>query len=185
MFSKGRINQGKFKWFWALALILAFFVGLVPVKSWGASSGVPSGQKVVGTPKILQTCAVVPDKELGEMRGCFASYYFALDVGINMASPNPNIRVNFRANVASGSGTPNTTPNFTGNTASFNNGSVNFSATIGNTPMGNGVFNVVQVAGNNNVVISTTNIYINCGNIGVRPLQSFLSTPLSLAGIHH
>jgi len=181
MYNKDRI----YKWLLALPLILAFFAGLSPGKSWGASSGLSNDQKKVATPQILQTCAVVPDKELGEMRGCFASYYFALDVGINMSSPDPNVRVNFRANVASGSGTPNTTPNFTGNTASFNNGSVNFSATMGNGPMGNGIYNVVQVAGNNNVVISTTNIYINCANIGVRPPQSFLCTPRSLCGIHH
>jgi hypothetical protein len=77
--------------------------------------------------QALKTCAVVPDQELREMRGRFATYFFGLDVGLNLAGPSPAITVNYTANVPSGSGAPS----FTGNTASFNSGNVNFQAGIG------------------------------------------------------
>ncbi len=180
MYLKGRIKESKFKGLMALAIILAFLLGLMPVTSWGAFMGPKTGQEVT-TPQILQTCAVVSDQELGEMRGRFATYEFGMDVGINLAIPNPNVTVHYTANVPTGSGTPS----FTGNTASFNSGNVNFQAGIGNTPLGSGIFNVVQVAGNQNIVISTMNINIKTGSMPLTTSMTGLSTPANLAGIRH
>ncbi len=172
-------KYGKFRGVTALAIGLAFVFGLAPA-SWGASLGLPDGQEVT-TPKILAACDVVPDQQLREMRGRFATYYFGLDVGLDLSGPKPGMTVNYHASVPDGSATPK----FTGNTASFNNGNVNFQAGIGNTSLGSGIFNVVQVAGNNNLVVSTMNININAGSLPLVASLTGLSTPGSLAGIRH
>jgi hypothetical protein len=41
---------------------------------------------------------------------------------------------------------------------------VGFQAGIGNTSLGSGIFQVTQVAGNNNLVVSSMNVNINIAN---------------------
>jgi hypothetical protein len=106
----------------------------------------------------------MPSGELQEHRGCFASYFFGMDVGINVTgNAIPGISVRFNAMVPDGSSTiPFASP--AGNQVSFNDGQVAYNAGIGNTSLGSGVFQVTQVAGNNNLVVSNMNININIAN---------------------
>jgi hypothetical protein len=158
----------------ALGLLLASMTGCtgaLPSPSAGlvetlpiqqTPKGVPAPQ-LVETPAILQTCAAVPSGELQENRGCYASYFFGMDVGINVTgNSTPGISVSYNAVVPDGSVTPVASP--AGNQVSFNNGQVACSSGIGNTSLGSGVFQVVQVAGNNNMVVATMNVNINIAN---------------------
>jgi hypothetical protein len=88
-----------------------------------------------------------------------------MDIGINLTGTSaPGISVRFNGIVPDGSAVPVASPG--GNQVSFNDGKVAFSAGIGNTSLGSGIFQVVQVAGNNNLVISNMNININVANAG-------------------
>jgi len=160
--------------FVALGLVLASMTGCagaLPSQSAGlvetlpipqTYTGVPE-QQLVETPEILQTCAAMPSGELQEYRGCHGRYFFGMDVGINVTGHStPGISVRFHAMVPDGSGVPVASP--AGNQVSFNDGQVAFSAGIGNTSLGSGIFQVVQVAGNNNLVVSNMNININIAN---------------------
>ena len=162
------------KVFVALGLVLASLTGCagaLPSQSAGLIETLPiqqtdksaPDQQLVETPAILQTCAAMPCEELQEYRGCYASYFFGMDVGVNVTgNSTPGICVRFHAMVPDGSVAPVASPS--GNQVSFNNGQVAFNAGIGNTSLGSGVFQVVQVAGNNNMVISNMNININIAN---------------------
>jgi hypothetical protein len=124
--------------------------------------GVSEPQRVE-TPEILQTCAAMPSGDLQEHRGCFASYFFGMDVGVNVTGNSiPGISVRFLGLVDGTSGVPMASP--AGNQVSFNDGQVAYHAGIGNTSLGSGIFQVVQVAGNNCLVVSNMNININIAN---------------------
>ena len=158
----------------ALGLVLATMTGCagtLPSQSGGlvetrpipkTQKGTPDQQRIK-TPAILQTCAAMPNKQLQQYRGCYATYFFGMDVGINITGTSaPGISVRFNGIVPDGSVAPVASPG--GNQVSFNDGQVAFSAGIGNTSLGSGIFQVVQVAGNNNLVISNMNININVAN---------------------
>ena len=160
----------------ALGLVLASMAGCagtLPSQSGGmvetrpipqTQKGTPDQQRIK-TPAILQTCAAMPNKQLRQYRGCYATYFFGMDVGINITGTSaPGISIRSVAMVPDGSAVPVASPG--GNQVSFNNGQVAFSAGIGNTSLGSGIFQVVQVAGNNNLVISNMNININVANAG-------------------
>ena len=97
------------KVFVALGLVLASMTGCagaLPSPSAGLVETLPisqtnkgvSEQQLVETPAILQTCAAMPSGELQEYRGCFASYFFGMDVGINVTGNSmPGISVRFNA----------------------------------------------------------------------------------------
>jgi hypothetical protein len=176
--NKLRKNEKKMKIyrhkvFVALGLVLASMTGCagaLPSPSAGLVETLPipqtyksvPEQQLVETPAILQTCAAMPSGELQENRGCYASYFFGMDVGINVTGHStPGISVRFHGMV-DGSGVPVRSP--AGNQVSFNDGQVAFSAGIGNTSLGSGIFQVVQVAGNNCLVVSNMNININIAN---------------------
>jgi hypothetical protein len=131
--------------------------------------------------ELLKTCAKIADDNLKDIRGCYDTYYFAMDVGVNMNTSKPTIDVQFTSQVPAGQA-----PSFNGNTASYTsaNGNVSFQAGVGNTSMGKGVFNVVCVAGNNNIVIANTNVNINIPGAGNRQFNPFstFKTPSTLAG---
>lgn len=164
------------KIFVALGLVLAQMTGcsqgLLP-RSAGLVETLPSLQtrkglpdpQLVENPAILRTCKAMPDQQLQQYRGCYATYFFGMDIGINITgNSSPGISVRFNAMVPDASVAPVASP--AGNQVSFNNGQVAFSAGIGKTSLGSGIFQVVQVAGNNNLVISNMNININIANAG-------------------
>jgi hypothetical protein len=164
------------------AFLLAFMMMIL------ACSGVmPPPPQLMGKPvsvkkipDLLQTCARITDHDLQDLRGCYDSYYFAMEIGITLGGSNPSVNVSFLADVPPGSA-----PTFNGNQASFNNGTVSFQAGAGNTSMGKGVFQLVSVAGNNNIVIASTNVNINVPSLTTlnRPASSFLRTPMTLMGL--
>lgn len=163
-------------------LLLAFMLltlacsGVMPPPS--PLMGKPVSVKKI--PDLLQTCARVADQDLQDLRGCYDSYYFAMDIGITLGTSTPSINVTFLADVPPGSA-----PSFNGNMASFNNGTVSFQAGVGNTSMGKGVFQIVSVAGNNNIVIASTNVNINVPTLTTlnRPASTFLRPPATLMGL--
>ncbi len=169
---------------WRLFIIPALLLGFMPM-ILACSSVTPPQMvgkpvSVEKIPDLLQTCARVADPDLRDLRGCYDSYYFAMDIGITLGSSNPTISVRFLADVPPGSA-----PSFNGNMASFNNGTVSFQAGVGNTSMGKGVFQIVSVAGNNNVIIASTNININIPGLSAfnRPASSFLRGPMTQIGL--
>lgn len=178
MINRNKLGKNKKKYrhrvFVALGLLLASMtgcagalpspsadlVGTLPIQQ--TDKGAPD-QQLVETPAILQTCAAMPSEELQEYRGCYATYFFGMDVGINVTgNSTPGISVKFLGLVDGSSGLP--VRNAAGNQVSFNDGQVSYNAGIGNTSLGSGVFQVVQVAGNNNLVVSNMNININVAN---------------------
>lgn len=158
----------------ALGLVLAMMAGCagtLPSQSGGLveTRQIPPAHKarpapqLVKNPAILQTCAAMPNKQLQQYRGCYATYFFGMDVGINITGTSaPSVSVQSVAMVPDGSVAPVASSG--GSQVSYNNGQVALSAGVGNTSLGSGIFQVVQVAGNNNLVISNMNININIAN---------------------
>ncbi|MEN6623737.1 MAG: hypothetical protein ABFD50_19585 [Smithella sp.] len=102
------------------------------------------------------------ESNLKELRGGYDSYYFTLDIGVNMTGSTPSVNVQFLAQLPEGS----TKPSFSGNSVNFNNGDVSFQAGMGNNSLGTGFYQVISVAGNDNIIIANTNITINVEKMG-------------------
>lgn len=183
---ENKLKKHGLKIFVALGLVLAQMTGCsqgLSPRSAGLVETLPSLQtrkglpdpQLVKNPTILRTCKAMPDQQLQEYRGCFATYFFGMDMGINVTgTSSPGISTRFTAVVPDGSVAP--VASSTGNQVSFNNGSVAFNAGVGTTSLGSGIFQVVQVAGVNNMVISNMNININIANAsGLIPKTSALS----------
>ncbi|MEJ2071571.1 MAG: hypothetical protein P8X65_02205 [Syntrophobacterales bacterium] len=101
----------------------------------------------------LKVCAVVPEEDLKEMRGCLGVYYFDFTFDINMlANPEVSVTTNFTAAVPDGS----PAPEFSGTTAVFQDDNVFYVA----GPTGNGMISEVIVTGHDNVVFANTNFNI-------------------------
>jgi hypothetical protein len=101
----------------------------------------------------LKVCAVVPDEDLKEMRGCLGVYYFDFTFDINMvASPEVSVKTNFTAAVPENQ----PAPNFNGTVASFKGDDVFYMA----GPTGNGMISEVIVTGHDNIVFANTNFNI-------------------------
>jgi hypothetical protein len=123
----------------------------------------------------LDEVTELQENDLQELRGCYDSYYFALDIGINMTGSTPSVNVQFSAQVPQGTAAPS----FSGNAVSFNNGNVSFQAGVGNNSLGAGFYQVIGVAGNQNIVIANTNITINVQNLSSLVMPNVLNNPLS------
>jgi hypothetical protein len=153
----GKLNYKTFK---------ILLVGVLVCLPLGLSSSPVSAQSLESLPSI-KNCSLLSDQELAELRGSYDSYYFSMDIGISTVSNAPQVNVTYTAQVPSG-----TAPTFNGSVASFNNGSVSFQAGLGNGALGPGYYQVVSVAGNNQMVIASTNITINLPN-----MSSMISRP--------
>ena len=161
----------------ALGLVLASMTGCtgaLPSPSAGpvetlpihrADAGVPD-QQLVETPEILTTCEAMPNGQLQENRGCYASYFFGMDVGINVTGNScPGISVRFCAQIPdNSSGSINVSPNQVSFGASGPDGAVSYSAGLGKNSLGSGISQVVLVAGNNIQVATNMNVNINVAN---------------------
>lgn len=132
----GKLNYKTFK---------ILLVGVLVCLPLGLSSSPVSAQALKGLSSI-KDCSLLSDKELAEFRGSYDSYSFSMDIGISRASHDPQVNLQY-------TGPPGATPAFT----SLNNGS--FTAGVNGT-LGQGFYQAVCVAGNNNMVISNTNISI-------------------------
>jgi hypothetical protein len=132
-------------------------------------------EKVKNT-DVLQTCAVLADQDMAEIRGCYDNIYaFGLDfIGtIDFASTMKMIEGKVFAYAVALKGAPLNTPdaNFAngkveGGGVAFEagNGQVNFHSSVGQSHLGTGVIQLVQVMGNNNLVIASTNVTLNIKN---------------------
>lgn len=96
----------------------------------------------------LQVCAVVPDEDLQEMRGCNGTYYFNFVMDINLVNPTPTVNVEYTASVPTGK----SEPQFNGSKAYYADNNVFYVA--GPTP--GGLTSELIVAGANNIVFSNT-----------------------------
>ena len=125
---------------------------------------------------VLQTCAVLADQDMAEIRGCYDNIYaFGLDfIGtIDFASTMKMIEGQVSAYAVAFKGQHLDTPNASfaggkvdGGGVSFEagNGQVAFHSSVGRSNLGTGVIQLVQVMGNNNLVIANTNVTLNIKN---------------------
>jgi len=96
----------------------------------------------------LQVCAVVPDDDLQDMRGCQGEYLFNYNFDVNMTNmPQVSISSNFMARLPDGSPAPNV--NMT--SASFQDNNVSYTAGIMG---GSGIGSSLMVTGQNLTVLS-------------------------------
>ncbi len=147
-------------------------------------------EKVKNT-DVLQTCAVLADQDMAEIRGCYDNIYaFGLDfIGtIDFAKTMKMIEGKFFAYAATLKGEQLNTPdaNFAngkvdGGGVSFSagNGQVNFQSSVGHSNLGTGVIQLVQVMGNNNLVIANTNVTLNIKNF-----QTIKPTVTGIGGLN-
>jgi len=132
-------------------------------------------EKVKNT-DALQTCAVLADQDMAEIRGCYDNIYaFGLDfIGtIDFAKTMKMIEGKVSAYAVAFKGEQLNTPDGSiakgkvdGGGVSFTagNGQVNFQSSVGHSNLGTGVIQLVQVMGNNNLVIANTNVTLNIKN---------------------
>lgn len=124
----------------------------------------------------LKTCALVPEDDLKEMRGCLGVYYFDFTFDINMvASPEVSVKTNFTAAVPDGS----PSPNFNGTTAVFKDDNVFYMA----GPTGNGMISEVIVTGHDNIVFANTNFNIRIPDATLLSPTINIMPASSLSGI--
>ena len=147
-------------------------------------------EKVKNT-DVLQTCAVLADQDMAEIRGCYDNIYaFGLDfIGtIDFANTMKMIEGKVSAYAVAFKGEQLNTPNANfangkvdGGGVSFTagNGQVNFQSSVGQSPLGTGVIQLVQVMGNNNLVIANTNVTLNIKNF-----QTIKPTVTGIGGLN-
>ncbi len=123
----------------------------------------------------LQVCAVIPDEDLQEMRGCQGIYYFNFVMDINLVNPTPTVNVEYTAAVPEGA----PSPSFNGAKAYYADDNVFYVA--GPTP--GGLASELIVAGTNNIVFSNTEFNFHMPNAAsLTPSINVLSAS-SLSGI--
>ncbi len=128
----------------------------------------------------LQVCAVVPEEELGEMRGCNGAYYFNFVMDINLTNPtNPTINVQHTASVPTG----RSEPQFNGAKAYYaeNSGDNSVFYLAGPTP--GGLASELIVAGNNNIIFSNTEFNFHMPNAATLTPSINVLSASSLSGI--
>ena len=147
-------------------------------------------EKVKNT-DALQTCAVLADQDMAEIRGCYDNIYaFGLDfIGtIDFAKTMKMIegKVSAYAVAFKGEQLDPPNPNFVhgkvdggGVNFSAGNGQVNFQSSVGHSNLGTGVIQLVQVMGNNNLVIANTNVTLNIKNF-----QTIKPTVTGIGGLN-
>ena len=134
---------------------------------------------------VLQTCAVLADQDMAEIRGAYDNIYaFGLDfIGtIDFASTMKMIEGKVSAYAVALTGQPlnNANANLAnGVTFSAGNGQVNFQSSVGHSGLGTGVIQLVQVMGNNNLVIANTNVTLNIKNF-----QTIKPTVTGIGGLN-
>lgn len=131
-------------------------------------------------PDVLQTCAVLGDQDMTEIRGCYDNVYaFGLDfvATIDMANVAKKVEGGISAYAVAFNGGPLTSvKNATSNSFDSRNGDVHWESSIGTGPLGTGVIQLVQVRGNNNLVFASTNVTLNIEHF--QPIKSNVATAL-------
>jgi hypothetical protein len=118
------------------------------------------------TQSVFETCAVVQDQELGEMRGCYDVYSFGMSITgtLDLASKKFGLQTNYTQIVNTSTMPSELKVNSTGSQVAFNDGRVSFMAGIGQNSLGSGIMQVVQVAGSNVIVVANMDVTLNINN---------------------
>jgi hypothetical protein len=148
--------------------------------TWASPPGAAAQdhRRMIKTPEVLQSCKVVSDRELRELRGRFDTTYFGLDVCANLDVGKSAFSgyVHFDTNADPSK------VNYSGTQVSYNNGNISYQAGIGANSMSSGIYSAVVVAGTNNVVISNTNVTLNIQGLKM-PSFTALSIPATTVGV--
>ncbi|MFZ5447259.1 MAG: hypothetical protein ACOZFS_01280 [Thermodesulfobacteriota bacterium] len=144
--------------------------------------------KEVQTKTVLETCALVSDQELAEMRGCYDVYSFAMSIkgDLDLAAKNFAIQTNYTQVIDAASIPSNLIVNSSGSLVSYNNGSMSFTAGVGQNSLGSGIMQVVQAVGQNIIVVASMDVTLNINNaVNLKPVAgNTLTTPSTLSGIY-
>lgn len=139
------------------------------------------------TKSVLETCALIQDRELAEQRGCYDVYSFGMSItgDLDMAKKNFAITTNYSQAIDPSKMPSQLTINSTGSQVAFSNGNVSYNAGIGQNSLGNGIMQVIQVAGSNVMVMANMDVTLNINNaITLKPTAgTMLTTPGTLSGI--
>jgi hypothetical protein len=157
---------------------------LLTLGAGAANAGLTPPPRRVERPAFLRNCEVVPDRELQEMRGCYASTYeFGLDITIDLTNPPPDQRfvqaaftgivpkdskpptINNSAVHLNPDGSFSENPVITGNSLqvtynTLNQDPVAYQTVVGKTQQFSGISQVVQVKSNDNLVLANTNLTV-------------------------
>ena len=128
------------------AALIVLLVAMAPLSAWADSVTQPL---MVNKPPILAACAVVPDGELNNIRGRYDTYYFGMDIIINLTGSGVPFTLAPHANMP-----PGTIFSPTG--ISFKDANVTYQAGIGRQS----IFQMVQVMGNGKMVTGVVNLDI-------------------------
>ncbi len=140
----------------------------------------------IQTKSVLETCAVIKDEDLAEMRGCYDTYSFGMNItgSLDLASKNFAITTNYTQVVDSSQIPSQLMVNPTGSQVAFKNGNVSFTAGIGQNSLGSGIMQVVQAVGQNIIVVANMDVTLNINNAVKINLPTAASTlPGTLSGI--
>jgi hypothetical protein len=129
--------------------VAAFIVLLTVLAPLSALAGPATQPLIKEKLPVLANCATISDRELGDIRGRNGSYYFGLDVIVNLAGTGPIFTM---------TPNPNNTPGTinTGTGISFSDSNVTYQAGIGS----HNLYQTVQVTGDGKTVMGVMNLDI-------------------------
>ena len=134
-----------FRRIWGIAVTVLLTV-MLPLASWAGSAG---QQLMVKKPPILDTFSEIFDPELDTMRGRYDSYYFGLDVILNLTGSGPFFTLTPHPHMP-----PGTIVTPTG--ISYQDAEVKYLAGLGR----HSLYQAVQVSGDNKIVTGVVNLDI-------------------------
>jgi hypothetical protein len=133
--------------------LLAAFLVIFPMLMFSFSSSSKASPftqpAMVERPAVLATCSVVSDQELSNIRGRYDTYYFGLDIIINLTGSGASFATRPHANMP-----PETI--ITQRGISFKDANVIYQAGIGR----HNIFQNVGVMGDNKIVTGVVNLDI-------------------------
>ena len=147
-----------------------------PASQPAAKPAVKPADKPADKPKPLEVCAVVPEEDLQDMRGCLGVYFFDYTFDINLlTTPQVTVSSSFQAVLPDGSPAPvvNTT------SAVFRDSNVSYIS----GPTSTGLSSQLLVTGHDNIVFANTNFNIHLPNASVLTPTISVLPANSLSGI--
>lgn len=129
-----------------LGLVAVLIVLLAMLAPLSALAG-PAAQPLIEKMPVLAHCAPIPDSELDHIRGRYSTYYFGLDVMVNLTGKGPLFTM---------TPNPNNTPGTvnTGTGISFSDPNVTYRSGIGL----HNLYQTVQVTGDGKTVKGVMNL---------------------------
>jgi hypothetical protein len=156
-----------------LGLVAALIVLLAVLMPLSALAGSAAQSQMVKKQPVLADCAQIPDSELEHIRGRYDTYYFGLDVIVNLTGTSPLVSMTPNPN-----NTPGTVNTATG--ISYTDSNVTYRAGIAPQYL----YQTVQVAGDGKIVKGVMNLDIMVPQSMLTGSRSGISLPKpSLAGL--